>query len=127
MTMIEILHQDYVRNHTDRASFAQCLEELLRRITEGYTLSRFAKTIIIHKFIGAQGEGIEFHCYNAGSAAELTEAVLKFLSWAEGAGSTWAETPYQNPRITQLFRAAIEPEQLSIIDTPTGFEATIRL
>lgn len=127
MTMIEILHQDYLRNHQDRSAFAQCLEELLRRITEGYTLSRFERTIIIHKFIGATGEGIEFHCYNAGNSTELTEAVLKFLSWAEGSGSQWAQTPYQNPKINQLFKQAITPEQLSIIDTPTGFEATIRL
>ena len=127
MTIIEILHLDHKHNHADSAGFSVSIEEILTKVTLGYTLSRFPKTVIIHKFQGTLGDGVEFHCYNAGTGAELSQAVLKFFDYARDAGSSWCMTPYQNPRISELFRQHIPADRLSIVETPTGFEATVRL
>ena len=127
MHIIEILHQDHKRNHPDSSGFSVSIEEILNKVTQGYTLSRFPKTVIIHTFQGAVGDGVEFHCYNAGTGDELSAAVLKFFDYARQAGSSWCMTPYQNPRISELFQQHIPAERLTIVETPTGFEATVRL
>ena len=127
MTALEILHYDHLKNHTDSQHFLISVEEILERVLMGYTLSKFDKTMIIHRLQGAQGEGIEFHCYNAGTGQELAQAVLEFFEQSRDRGLTWATTPYKNDKITVLFRQHIPTERLSVAKTETGYEATVRL
>jgi len=127
MLNIEILQRDHTVNHADRKYFWVSVEEIIMKILDGYTLSRKNETIIIHRPVGTVGDGVEFHCYNAGTAAELTQNVLEFFEDCRERGATWTVTPYQNPRITQLFETTIPAERLTIVATPTGFEATTRL
>jgi len=127
MHIIEILQQDHLVNHSDSKHFLVSVEEILSRMLEGYLLTRKNKTIIIYRPIGSVGDGVEFHCYNAGSGKELAANVLEFFEDCRQTGATWTQTPYQNPRITELFTANISAERLTIVATPTGFEATTRL
>ena len=127
MLNIEILALDHKKNHSDRKYFWVSVEEILGKLLEGYTLSRKNKTIIIHKPLGAVGDGVEFHCYNAGSGQELAHAVLDFFEDCRQRGATWTMTPYQNPVINQLFQANIPADRLTIVTTEQGFEATTRL
>ena len=127
MHIIEILHKDHQNNHPDSSGFSVSIEEILTKVTQGYTLCRFPKTVIIHRSHGAVGDGVEFHCYNAGTGAELSAAVLEFFDNARHAGSSWCMTPYQNQRISELFQQHIPADSLTIVETPTGFEATVRL
>lgn len=127
MKIVELLHHDHVTNHASSSSFLTSVEEILNRVIEGYSLSRFNNTAIIHKNLGALGEGVEFHCYNAESGEQLAQNVLAFLDQCRSQGQAWAETPYQNKRITELFQQHIAADCLTIAETPTGYLATVRL
>lgn len=127
MLNIEILQRDHNVNHKDRKYIWVSIEEILEKILEGYSLTRKNKTIIIYRCVGGLGDGVEFHCYNAGTGAELATNVLEFFEDCRERGATWTMTPYQNPRISQLFETNIAAERLTIVQTPTGFEATTRL
>jgi len=127
MTVVEILQRDHNMNHSDSEHFFVSVEEILNKVIEGYSLTRKHNTVIIHKPVGSVGDGVEFHCYNAGSGSELASNVLEFFEDCRQRGATWTMTPYQNPVINKLFEANIPPERLTIVKTPIGFEATTRL
>ena len=127
MIVIEILQRDHNMNHKDSKHFFASVEEILNKVIEGYSLTRKNNTIIIHRPVGSVGDGVEFHCYNAGTGAELAANVLEFFQDCRERGATWTMTPYQNPAINKLFEANITAERLTIVATPTGFEATTRL
>lgn len=127
MTPLQILHHDHVKNHTDSEHFLVSVEEILDRVITGYRLTQFDKTMIIYREQGAQGEGMEFHCYNAGTGQELAQAVLEFFDRCSEQGLSWAWTPYQSSRVTALFEQHIPTERLTVVKTETGYEATVRL
>lgn len=127
MKLVELLHHDHSVNHASSQSFLTSVEEILNKVIQGYQLSRFGNTAIIHKHIGAVGEGIEFHCYNAESGEQLAQNVLTFLARCKEQGLAWAETPYQNTRITELFKQHIPATDLTIAEIPEGYLATVRL
>lgn len=127
MRIVEILALDHARNHPNSSTMLVSVEEILTKITEGYQLYRADKTVIIHKYLGSVGDGVEFHCYNAGSGEELAQTVLAFMAHAREHGASWCVTPYQNQKINELFAAHIPAANLSIVETATGFEATVRL
>lgn len=103
------------------------VEEILVKVTQGYQLYRADKTVIIYKFLGSMGDGVEYHCYHAGTGAELANTVMEFMDFVKHTGTSWCVTPYQNPVISELFKANIPADRLSIRDTQTGIEATVRL
>jgi hypothetical protein len=127
MTPIEILHHDHVKNHTDSQHFLISVDEILDRVITGYKLAKFDKTMIIHREQGSMGEGMEFHCYNAGTGDELAVAVVTFLDQLREQGLSWAWTPYQNSKINMLLEKYIPTERLTVVKTETGYEATVRL
>jgi len=127
MSIVEILQRDHDRNHSDSKDFLVSVDEILEKTVEGYRLARKTKTVILHRPVGGLGEGIEFHCYNAGSGQELASAVLELFEECKQAGATWAMTPYENPKINELFIANIPADRLTIVKTERGFEATTRL
>lgn len=127
MLALEILSHDHAKNHQDSDHFLQSVEEILAKVIHGYRLSKFDKTMIIHRATGAQGEGCEFHCYNAGTAQELAQTVLAFMQELREQGYQWAATPYQNPKITELFKQHIASDNLTITSIPEGILATVRL
>ena len=127
LKVIEILQRDHEMNHKHSKDFMVSVEEILVNMLDGYKLTRKNQTVIIYKPVGSVGDGVEFHCYNAGHGSELAQNVLNFFEDCRESGATWAVTPYQNPKINQLFLANIPAERLTIVQTPTGFEATTRL
>jgi hypothetical protein len=127
MLIVEILKRDHDVNHSDSEHFLVSVEEILNKIIEGYKLTRKNQTVIIYRPVGAVGDGVEFHCYNAGSGSELAKNVLEFFEDCRQAGATWTMTPYQNPVINRLFEVNIPADRLTIVKTATGFEATTRL
>jgi hypothetical protein len=127
MNIVEILQRDHDRNHADSENFLVSVEEILEKTVEGYRLAKKRNTVILHKPVGGLGEGIEFHCYNAGTGLELATNVLEFFEDCRQAGATWAITPYENPVINKLFEMSIPADRLTIVKTERGFEATTRL
>lgn len=130
MSPLEILSHDHNKNHPDSDHFLQSVEEILEMVIAGNKLSKYDQTLIIWKPIGAVGEGIEFHCYNAANGKTLAETVVNFLNERRNDGYKWAETPYANPRITELFQQYFSQDVLSIIETgpnTMGLLAQVRL
>lgn len=127
MSIVEILQRDHDKNHSDSENFLVSVDEILEKMVAGYRLARKKKTVILYKHTGSVGEGIEFHCYNAGSGQELASNVLDFFEDCRQAGATWTMTPYKNPVINKLFETSIPADRLTIVATVNGFEATTRL
>jgi hypothetical protein len=130
MSPLEILSHDHNKNHADSANFLVSVEEILDQIILGSKLSQYDQTLIIWKPIGVIGDGVEFHCYNAGNGITLAETVVKFLNERRDDGYKWAQTPYANPKITELFKQYYSPDVLSIIETgpeTLGLLAQVRL
>lgn len=127
MKIVDILQRDHEMNHPDSENFLVSVEEILEKTMEGYRLAKKKNTAILYKPVGGLGEGIEFHCYNAGSGVELVSNVLEFFEDCREAGALWTMTPYENPVINKLFEISIPADRLSIVQTEQGFEATTRL
>jgi hypothetical protein len=127
MTPLQILHADHNKNHADSHHFLISVEEILELVIEGYRLAKFDKTMIIHRELGSVGDGMEFHCYNAGTGDELAHTVLEFLEQCRQQGLSWAWTPYKSPQVTALLRQYIPTERLTVAETDIGYEATVRL
>lgn len=127
MLALEILSHDHAKNHSDSDHFLQSLEEILTKVIQGYRVNKYDQVLIIYRAVGSMGEGCEFHCYNAGTAQVLAQTVLAFMQELREQGYQWAATPYQNPRITELFKQHIASDRLTITGIPEGILATVRL
>ena len=125
MTFEELLEIDRQRNHPDRVDYHDTLAEIAQLMSEGWSIIRKNNTVIVNK--GVSKEVIEYHCFNAEKSTQLAKNVVSFLDDARSAGFKIAETPYQNPRINELFKQVIDPDKLEIQTTKTGFNAIVRL
>jgi hypothetical protein len=84
-------------------------------------------TLIIFGNAGGVGNA-EFHCFNADAPEALANNVLKFLEMLKKLGYKTASTPYENPKISELFNAFIAPKHEVKIDKKDGrYVAKVRL
>lgn len=127
MLAIEILAKDHDKNHKDSSHFLESVEEILEKVMEGYQLKKYEQTMIIYRATGPHGEGCEFHCYNAADGDTLAQTVVRFIDDLADYGYAWAATPYQHPKITELFKKYFAADRLTFTSIPTGILATVRI
>jgi hypothetical protein len=125
MTFEELLEIDRQHNHPDRVDYNDTVAEIAQLMSEGWSIIRKNNTVIVNR--GVNKEEIEYHCFNAESGTQLAKNVVSFLDDARSAGFKIATTPYQNPRINELFKHTIDADKLEIQTTKTGFNAIVRL
>ena len=127
MTPDQILEIDAKRNHpegTSAGNLRAVINEQLRQ--KGHIIQQ-GNTLIV--FSNADGDkDVEYHCFNADTPENLAANVVKFFGMAKKLGYATATTPYQNPKVSELFKAYVPKEfAVSITKTSDGFEAKARL
>ena len=117
MTPDEILKIDAKRNHQDTT--AQDLVDIINQeIKVGAYVVREGETLILFK--STKKDRAEFHCFNADSAANLVKNVIGFFTLLRKLGYTYAETPYDNPRVSELIQQTVPAGRVRIEPTPDG-------
>jgi hypothetical protein len=128
MTPDEILEIDAQRNHGPgtqvghlRAIINQQLQE-----NQGDILQQ-GNTLIV--FSNSDGDDdVEYHCFNADTPPNLAANVVKFFELAKKLGYKTATTPYENPKVSELFKQLVPKKYKVEIKRKGGrFEAKARL
>ena len=84
-------------------------------------------TLIV--FNNSDGDAdLEYHCFNADAPMNLAANVMKFFELAKKLGYKTATTPYENPKISELFKQVIAKQYKVDIKRKDGrYEAKVRL
>lgn len=127
MTPDEILEIDAQRNHepgTEAGHLRALINEQLRNNGD---LVQSGNTLIV--FSNSDGDSdVEFHCFNADTPPNLAANVIKFFDMAKKLGYKTATTPYDNPKVSELFKQFLPKKyKLEIKKKKGQFEAKVRL
>ena len=127
MTPDEILEIDAQRNHepgTQAGHLRAVINEQLRNKGD---LVQSGNTLIV--FSNSDGDSdVEFHCFNADTPPNLAANVVKFFEMAKKLGYKTATTPYENPKVSELFKQYLPKHfKLDIKRKHGKYEAKVRL
>ena len=127
MTPDQILEIDAKRNHPKGTSAGNLRAIINEQLSKNGHIVQQGDTLIV--FANADGDkDVEYHCFNADTPENLAANVVKFFGMAKKLGYATATTPYQNPKVSELFKAYVPKEfAVSITKTSDGFEAKARL
>ena len=128
MTLDEILEIDAQRNHepgTEAGHLRALINEQLRENKAEIVQS--GNTLIV--FSNSDGDAdVEYHCFNADTPPNLAKNVMKFFEMAKKLGYKTATTPYENPKISDLFTQIVAKQYKVDIKRKDGhYEAKARL
>ena len=127
MTPAEILEVDAKRNHPPGTKAGNLMAIINEELRGNSHLVQQGDTLIIFKNAGGVGNA-EFHCFNADTPENLAKNVLKFFEMLQKLGYKTASTPYENPKISDLFNTLIAPKHKVKIDKKDGrYVAKVRL
>jgi hypothetical protein len=127
MTPDEILEIDAQRNHepgTQAGHLRSIINEQLRNKGD---LIQSGNTLIV--FSNSDGDDdVEYHCFNADTPPNLAANVMKFFEMAKKMGYKTATTPYENPKVSELFTQIVAKKyKVDIKRKDGGYEAKARL
>ena len=127
MTPDEILEIDAQRNHapgTKAGNLRAMINEQLRNKGD---LVQSGNTLIV--FSNSDGDAdVEYHCFNADTPPNLAKNVMKFFEMAKKLGYKTATTPYENPKVSDLFTQIVAKTYKVDIKRKDGaYEAKVRL
>lgn len=128
MTPDEILEIDAQRNHepgTVAGHLRAIINEQIRE-HQGHLVQQ-GNTLIV--FSNSDGDDdVEFHCFNADTPPNLAANVVRFFEMAKKLGYKTATTPYDNPKVSELFKQFLPKKyKLEIKKKKGQFEAKVRL
>ena len=127
MTPDEILEIDAQRNHEPGTQAGHLRAIINDQLRQKAHLVQQGNTLIL--FSNSDGDAdVEYHCFNADTPQNLAANVVAFFGMAKKLGYKTATTPYDNPKISELFKQFVPKEfQVEIKRKGSGFEATARL
>jgi hypothetical protein len=128
MTPDEILEIDAKRNHeagTKAGHLRALINEQLQE-NQGEIIQQ-GNTLIV--FSNSDGDSdVEYHCFNADTPPNLAANVMKFFELAKKLGYKTATTPYENPKVSELFTQLVSKKYKVDIKRKDGrYEAKARL
>jgi len=127
MTPAEILEVDAKRNHPPGTKAGNLMAIINEELRGNSKLVQQGNTLILFGNAGGVGNA-EFHCFNADTPENLAKNVLKFFEMLQKLGYKTASTPYENAKISDLFKAFIAPKHEVKIDKKDGrYVAKVRL
>lgn len=127
MTPAEILEIDAKRNHPPGTKAGNLMAIINEELRGNSHLVQQGDTLIIFNNAGGVGNA-EFHCFNADTPENLAKNVLKFFEMLQKLGYKTASTPYENPKISDLFNTLIAPKHEVKINKQDGrYVAKVRL
>ena len=128
MTAEEILAIDAKRNHppgTEVGHLRALINDQIRD-HQGYLVQE-GETLIV--FSNSDGDAdVEYHCFNADTPQNLAANVVSFFEMAKKLGYKTATTPYENPKVSELFKQLV-PKKFKVEIKRKGgrYEAKARL
>jgi hypothetical protein len=127
MTPAEILEVDAKRNHPPGTKAGNLMAIINEELRGNSKLVQQGNTLILFGNAGGVGNA-EFHCFNADTPENLAKNVLKFFEMLQKLGYKTSSTPYENAKISDLFKAFIAPKHEVKIDKKDGrYVAKVRL
>jgi hypothetical protein len=128
MTAEEILAIDAQRNHPPGTVVGNLRAIINQQIKEhkGHLVQQ-GNTLIV--FSNSDGDDdVEYHCFNADTPPNLAANVMKFFELAKKLGYKTATTPYENPKVSELFKQFVAKRYKVDIKRKDGrYEAKARL
>jgi RNA recognition motif-containing protein len=128
MTPDEILEIDAQRNHAPGTKAGNLRALINKQVRENNgQIVQQGNTLIL--FANSDGDAdVEYHCFNADTPQNLAANVIKFFGFVKKLGYKTATTPYDNPKISELFKQFLPKEyKLDIKRKGDQFEAKVRL
>lgn len=125
MTPDQILDIDAQRNHPPGTVAGNLRAQINAEIRQGGQVVMQGDTLIVFR---PTGKGVvEYHCFNADTPENLARNVMTFWGMLAKMGVTVAVTPYENPKITELFRSFGSAYKTDIVKDGDQFIATTHL
>lgn len=128
MTLDEILEIDAQRNHEPGTEAGHLRALINEQLQENHAeIVQSGNTLIV--FSNSDGDDdVEYHCFNADTPPNLAANVMKFFEMAKKLGYKTATTPYENPKVSELFNQIIAKKYKVDIKRKSGhYEAKVRL
>jgi len=127
MTPDEILEIDAKRNHPIGTQAGHLRAEINKQLrNQGYIVQQ-GNTLIVFANSGRDSD-VEFHCFNADTPPNLAANVIKFFEMAKKLGYKTATTPYDNPKVSELFKQLLPKKyKLDIKQIGDQYEAKVSL
>ena len=125
MTPDEILEVDAKRNHPAGTVAGHLRAEINESLRKKGQLVQQGNTLIVFR---SAKEGVaEYHCFNADTPENLARNVMAFWEMLKQIGFKTAVTPYQNPKINDLFRSFSKTYKTDITQKGDVITATTHL
>jgi hypothetical protein len=125
MTPKEIIEIDAKRNHPAGTTAADLIALINEDLEKGGEIVQEGNVLIVFR---AVSEGtVETHSFNADTAQNLLEANKSLWRKLQSSGFKTVRTQYQNPKINDLLKSAMNEFDISITKDRNGFVMKVRL
>jgi hypothetical protein len=125
MTPDEILEIDAARNHPPGTVAGHLKADINENNRQKGSVVQQGNTLVMFRMVTP--DTVEFHCFNADSPQNLIRNVEAVLRMFKKIGIAFAETPYANPKVSELFKQISNEFSVEIEEIPDGFLAKVRL
>jgi len=125
MTPDEILEVDAKRNHPAGTLAGHLRAEINQELRQKGQVIQQGDTLIV--FRSTKHGVVEYHCFNADTPENLAKNVLSVWGMFKKLGFKTAVTPYQNPKISELFKQFSKPYKTEIKTKGDVITATTNL
>jgi hypothetical protein len=127
MTPDEILEIDAQRNQPVGTQAGHLRAEINKQLRNQGHIVQQGNTLIVFANSDKDSD-VEFHCFNADTPPNLAANVIKFLEMAAKLGYKTATTPYDNPKVSELFKQFLPKKyKLDIKRVGDQYEAKVSL
>jgi hypothetical protein len=125
MTPKEIIEIDAKRNHPAGTTADDLIALINEDLEKGGEIVQEGNVLIVFR---AVSEGtVETHRFNADTAQNLLEANESLWRKLQSSGFKTVRTQYQNPKINDLLKSAMNEFDISITKDRNGFVMKVRL
>ncbi len=125
MTPQEILEIDAKRNHRPGTTAGHLMADINDELRQGGSVVQIGNVLIVYRAV--EPGVVEIHSFNADTPQNLFNANKSLVLMLKKAGAKIVRTRYQNPKISELFQAAMGTFDISITEENGIFTAEVRL
>lgn len=125
MTPNEILEIDAKRNHRPGTTAGHLRADINDELRLGGSIVQEGNVLIVYRAV--EPGVVEIHSFNADTPQNLFKANRSLVLMLKKAGAKIVRTRYQNPKISELFQAAMGEFDIAITEENGIFTAEVRL
>jgi hypothetical protein len=125
MTPDEILEIDAQRNHPPGTQAGHLRGMINENTEQNGGIVQQGDTLVMFRL--SAPKTVEFHCFNADTPQNLVKNLEVVLRMFKKLNLKMATTPYENPKINELFKLLPKEFKVQIVKTRDGFVAEVKL